>query len=113
VHQLIYPALTFASPYSVRYSGGVENLINFQERWGNSTNAAMNFRFSGTLTAPWLSLELQYEANRRRYGFYLTSIYKPPVRKFDYNEDLRVNPPPGTPGLFSIQRLSFDKKRDG
>ena len=84
--------------YELEYSGGIENLINLQEDWRGRT-----FRFLGTLSAPWFS---------ERLKAYNPDIYSAPSRKFDYNEDLRAEPPPGTPGVFSLERGRWSRRFD-
>jgi hypothetical protein len=101
-----------------KYSGGVENLINFQEDWSRCDDGGVSrpcvFRFSGTLTAPWFSTEFKNEINNssKTVYYYSPKYYLAPERKYDYNEDLRDNPPPGTPGTFSIKRISFNNKSE-
>ena len=86
-----------------RYSGGVENLINLQERWQTpKLLAPLTLRVLGTFSVTWHSTELYDPTGARTY--WRPDYYNPPVRIFDYNESLRTTPPPGTPGTFSITR---------
>ena len=82
------------------YSGGLENLINFQEAWDGIV-----FRFSGTLSAPWFA-----KSGLRDYNA-TPSYYSAPIRRFDYNEDFRIpqQQPPGTPELSSLKRLRWSR----
>lgn len=94
--------------YDAKYSGGLENLINFQEDWSGRT-----FRFSGTLSAPWFAKELERPPDPSKplppIAYYGTDYYAAPIRIYDYNENLADNPPPSTPGVFSIKRKSWDE----
>jgi hypothetical protein len=117
------PSLSYLDPvndplYQTRYSGRLENLINLQENWKKSNKVdSFVLRFSGTFSAPWFSRELvragivKFGSNPERTTmtnlYYNTEYYTAPERRFDYNESLRANPPPETPGTFSIQRQNF------
>jgi hypothetical protein len=85
--------------YKASYSGGIENLINLQENWEGKT-----LRFLGTLSVTW-------EAKNWIQDF-RTDIYRAPRRLFDYNEDLRVRRPPGTPDLSSVKRRRWSRRFD-
>jgi hypothetical protein len=95
--------------YTPKYSGGLENLINFQEKWlytVDSTTYQRTFRFGGVMTAAWHSTNLEKTSGP---AFYKTSYYSEPVRKSQYDRDLKGKPPAGTPGLYSFKRLRFQE----
>lgn len=96
--QINYSNRNYWPLYEVEYSGGVENLWTFLEDWNGRT-----LRFLGTLSAPWFSKKLQP---------YRTDYYRAPRRKLDYDENLRKEPPPGTPGVFSIERGRWFRRFD-
>jgi|GEM_PF-3999545 len=112
--------------YDVRYSGGLENLINLQDKWQYETGPVddkqpvqRKLHFSGTMTVPWDAKEL---IKRRAYTLspcsgsdcfgpaYWNSNPKPdytaPERFFDYNESLSSSPPPSTPSVFGLKRFT-------
>jgi hypothetical protein len=93
----VYHYQDYSPLYTPKYSGGIENLINLQEDWSGVT-----LRFSGTLSFTWLSerLETDYDL------FY----YAAPKRIFDYNEDLRIDFPPGTLDIISVVRKRWSRK---
>lgn len=88
--------------YKVHHSGGLENLINLQENWNGRA-----LQFSGTLSAPWFAAELRVGSVKKYFG---ESYYYAPQRVFSYNKDLRVNPPPAVPSVFSVDRKSWKIK---
>lgn len=101
-----YPTIPL---YEAKYSGGLENLINLQESWSHA-GGSMTLRFSGVLSALWKSWEL-YDNGTGEPAYYGSDpgYYTAPERKFDYNESLRTNPPPATPGVFSIKREKWSR----
>ncbi len=101
-----------STPYIVRYSGGMENLINFDANWSYRTGEnpdhspimhESHLYFSGTLTAPWSSSEL---IGTDGPAYYRTDYYTPPKRIFDYDESLSTDPPPAAPNTFMLKRLT-------
>lgn len=100
--------------YDAKYSGGYENLINFQENWRDLSDTTQDIRrkvfFSGVTTAPWFSEELKTSGGSPAY--YETGYYRAPERTYDYNEALRDDPPPGTPKLFSVTQETIQKEVD-
>ncbi len=87
--------------YETRYSGGLENLINFQEDWQET----IPLNFSGVLTKPWDSEELvSVVSNQTVPAYWRTSYYSAPIRNYDYNEDLRNTHPPASPKVRSVNR---------
>ncbi|HOW87852.1 MAG TPA: type II secretion system protein [Candidatus Omnitrophota bacterium] len=120
IEQVNYPPnLHYSYPYyerlyDVKYSGGYENLINFQENWRDLSDPSEDIRrrvfFSGVTTAPWFSEELKKSDGAPAY--YGTDYYRAPERTYDYNETLRDDPPPGTPKLFSVAQKTGQKELD-
>jgi hypothetical protein len=86
--------------YDAKSSGGLENLVNYQEDWTGST-----VKFSGVLTAPWDAQELKKTDQSPAY--YDISYYKAPTRFYDYYEEFLNKQPPGTPSLYSVKRKAF------
>lgn len=82
------------------YSGGLENLINFQEDW-----TGKYFNFNGALTKLWDAEELKVSEDRPAY--FKTYYYRAPNRNLNYNADFAANPPPGTPNIYAIKRKAF------
>ena len=95
--RLVYFFGDYNPLYTPKYSGGIENLINLQEDWSDVT-----LRFLGTLSFTWESERLGTD--------YDLFYYRAPARMFDYNEDLRDHPPPGTPNLSSLKRLRWSRR---
>ncbi|OGX03408.1 MAG: hypothetical protein A3G87_09120 [Omnitrophica bacterium RIFCSPLOWO2_12_FULL_50_11] len=87
--------------YVPQYSGGLENLANLQENFSGWT-----LRMLGTFSALWPAKELKAATP----AYWQDSYYGPPIRKFDFNESLRTNPPPGAPSVFSIKRERWKEK---
>lgn len=112
-HDLMYTSVyvhgRLKAMYDSWYSGGVENLINFQQAWDDGTTSKSLF-FSGTLTAPWSAEELLKpviaSGGVPKPAYFRTDYYSAPKRIYDFNERLSESPPPGTPQLYSFQRVS-------
>lgn len=104
---VLYEIFHYYDLYNIKYSGGLENLINLQEHWEDIT-----FRFSGTLSLLWRSQGLYVGGVPKDWiGLGITAYYRAPIRKYDFNEKLKDKPPPGTPGTFSIKRLHWSQER--
>ncbi len=109
--------------YVARYSGGLENLINYQEQWGKISlvnekevvDWQQTIRFYGVQTAPWHARELRISttvfpedtSETVRPAFWKPAYYCAPARKAFYNETLRTSPPPGTPSVYALTRKTF------
>ena len=80
--------------YSSYYSGGLENLPRFLEKWSGIT-----FTFRGSIIDLWFS----QQATARWANCY---YYSPPRRNWGFDTDLLdpANWPPGTPRVHVIQR---------
>ena len=96
--------------YIDRYSGGFENLINYQEKWGDYVGdeyvPSATVFLSGALSSLWHAEEL-WNVNESKPAYYMTEYYMPPTRIFDYNEYLREDKPAASPGLYSIKRERY------
>jgi hypothetical protein len=90
--------------YKSRYSGGLENLINYQEDWREE----VNFYFFGALAAPWFSKELIKLNGAPAFwnpdARPTVAYYSGPKRDYKYNKFLRENPPPASPDVYSVRR---------
>lgn len=99
--------------YNARYSGGLENFINFQELWERmgASPYIKTIRFCGVMTKAWDSKQLKtasdIHGNNLKMAYWGTSYYRAPGRSTRYNQDLRRNPPAGTPGIYSLRRSRF------
>ncbi len=116
--------------WEAKYSGGLENLINFQELWydtkgtpnspADDTRATLHFR--GSLVSGWDSEEMKRSDGTPAFfgtTYYYWSraaapeapYYTAPVRDYSFNDKLRTNPPPlpykSGMLLFSIVRRDF------
>jgi Tfp pilus assembly protein PilX len=79
------------------YSGGLENLFRFLERWD-----AVTLTFRGSIVDLWFSRKA---TGSWSYGVYYTA----PIRNWGFDTDLLdpANWPPGTPRVHTIQRGSW------
>lgn len=71
------------------YSGGAENFPRFLENWSGKA-----FTYYGSM------VEL-YKSQQSIGEWSCCSVYSPPVRQWYFDENFRINPPPGTLMLYS------------
>ncbi len=82
------------------YSGGLENLINLQESWGNTRTLHVR----GSLLRLWDSVSLKVVTGGvETPAFYRTSYYAAPARDFRFDTSLRTNPPPASPDIIEVK----------
>ncbi|MFZ5802590.1 MAG: hypothetical protein ACOY3K_05730 [Candidatus Omnitrophota bacterium] len=104
----------YSALYQPMYSGGLENLINFQEDWEWDRNAngvidasdTNTLFYSGALIVPWHSEEL-IKPNKLSKAYYDTIYYTAPKRIFDYNARLAEKPPPTPPTIYAVVRERY------
>ena len=95
--------------YSVYYSGGLQNVIDVLQDWQYFGDPKL--LYSGSIIVPYYAHVPPPVPSYYSHGFDTVmhsgnSRYLPPkVRKFDFNETLKTNPPPGfSGGNFSVKR---------
>lgn len=109
LHGLGYDGSEGPSLYIPRYSGGLENLVNYQEDWRNSSGQVRTVNLSGVLTSPWNSKELVLPSSLGGGPAFWNydpthAYYTAPVRNASYATMLRSVPPPASPGIYSVKR---------
>ncbi len=83
------------------YSGGLENLINLQESWGNTKTLHVR----GNLMCLWDSVSLETTSGGvTTPAFYRNTYYAAPTRDYRFDTSLRTNPPPASPDVIEVQR---------
>lgn len=83
--------------HGTQYSGGVENLLRFLEKWNGKT-----FSYSGSLISLWQSKKA---TGNWIYG---SPIYEAPTRNWSYGIDFS-NLPPGTPVVRLVQKVCWQQ----
>ncbi len=83
------------------YGGGLENLFRFLEPW-----SGVSLEWTGSITSLWYS---KIGTGKWVYGY---PYYEAPVRKWSFDEKLRVltNLPPGTPLVCISLRSNWQKE---
>ena len=86
----------------VSYNGGVENVLRFVERWSGDT-----LTFLGSIIDLWNS-----ESAVGAWG-YGNPIYTAPIRNWGFDTDFLdpANLPPGTPNVYMIRMLGWDRSQ--
>ncbi|OQA41702.1 MAG: hypothetical protein BWY49_00266 [Candidatus Omnitrophica bacterium ADurb.Bin314] len=97
-----------------KYSGGIENLINFQEKWIDATDTVITpFHFRGSLVVGWDAKYLRTKTGVPAYFVWEAGsmYYKAPLRDYSFNSTLRKELPPlperSRMSVFSIQRKHY------
>ena len=114
--KIYYAWRAYGALWEPRYSGGLENTINLQEAWYDDRGTQdvrddlkFALHFSGNIVAIWDSKQLVKTTGEP--AFYGTTYYLAPIRDYDFNENLRANPPPlpdsSGMSLFSVSRKRF------
>jgi len=85
----------------VSYNGGVENVMRFLERWSGDT-----FTYLGSIIDLWNS-ELATGA-----WIYGNPIYTAPSRNWAFDADFLdpANLPPGTPNVYTIRVIGWERE---
>ncbi len=84
----------------VQYSGGVHNAMRFMERWTNDI-----FRYKGSIIDLWRPVV-------HTAGTVVGNpVYAPPIRDISFDTDFLdpANLPPGTPNVYMIRVLGWDR----
>jgi len=86
---------------NVKYNGGVENVMRFLERWSGDT-----YRYRGSIIDLWNSV---HATGDWKYG---NPVYQAPSRDWAFDTDFLspANLPPGTPNVYTIRVLGWDRQ---